>query len=276
MLANTELSHYVVHCERDGRNEVEGVNVVCTDGSTLFGDLLVGADGIRSVVRTQLHKEHEQHSVVQPLSCGYTYYRAVLDVNTLLHTNTNTDTNTTKYTNINDNTNTTKYTNTNTSNRSNTTTTPTTTKHTSTNTNEHTNTNHSLFNHSFEVWGVTHRCNSGGLRFGYVPLKQPNVFWFAAVPLSIANTIQQQQRQQQQQQQQRQQQQQQQEQEQEQEQEQGQQQQQQQQQKQQQQQQLSQTSEVAKRDDVVEGLDGAAGRVPRRTLEEHSEQANCD
>lgn len=39
----------------------EGVTVRCADGSTYHGDILVGADGAYSVVRTQLYEKLQKH-----------------------------------------------------------------------------------------------------------------------------------------------------------------------------------------------------------------------
>lgn len=58
------------HCVRVEQNAA-GVTAHFADGSEAHGDLLIGCDGIRSVVRAQLVGDGE------PLYAGYTAYRSV-------------------------------------------------------------------------------------------------------------------------------------------------------------------------------------------------------
>jgi len=55
------------------RQDVAGVEVRFKDGTAAQGDVLVGADGLNSVVRSQLHRP------AKPAYAGYTVWRAVVD-----------------------------------------------------------------------------------------------------------------------------------------------------------------------------------------------------
>jgi 2-polyprenyl-6-methoxyphenol hydroxylase-like FAD-dependent oxidoreductase len=63
------LSMNLRHVEQDG----EGVTAVFADGSRERGDILIGADGMRSSIRQQFS------SHTQPLYAGYVAWRAMLD-----------------------------------------------------------------------------------------------------------------------------------------------------------------------------------------------------
>ena len=67
--ANYRLGKALTRVERDG----EVVTAVFTDGARERGDLLVGADGVRSTVRAQFLPH------VEPAYAGYVAWRAVLD-----------------------------------------------------------------------------------------------------------------------------------------------------------------------------------------------------
>lgn len=60
-----QLGSELTHFDQDA----DGVTVTLADGRTERGDVLIGADGIRSVVREQLH-----HEGVEPRYSGYTSY----------------------------------------------------------------------------------------------------------------------------------------------------------------------------------------------------------
>jgi 2-polyprenyl-6-methoxyphenol hydroxylase-like FAD-dependent oxidoreductase len=63
------LGHALVRVEQDA----DGVKAVFADGTQARGDLLVGADGIRSTVRAQVLPE------AQPVYAGYVAWRAMLE-----------------------------------------------------------------------------------------------------------------------------------------------------------------------------------------------------
>lgn len=44
-------------------NLLDGVRVHCADGSVYEGDLVVGADGVRSIVRQSMWKTMEEHGL---------------------------------------------------------------------------------------------------------------------------------------------------------------------------------------------------------------------
>ena len=58
---------------RDFEQDTEGVSVILTDGSQLRGDILVGADGIRSTIRQRLLPQ------VRPAYAGYIAWRGLTD-----------------------------------------------------------------------------------------------------------------------------------------------------------------------------------------------------
>jgi 2-polyprenyl-6-methoxyphenol hydroxylase-like FAD-dependent oxidoreductase len=66
---NYQLGKALRHVEQDG----DGVTAIFADGTHERGDLLVGADGIRSTVREQFLPQ------TQPIYAGYVAWRAVLD-----------------------------------------------------------------------------------------------------------------------------------------------------------------------------------------------------
>jgi 2-polyprenyl-6-methoxyphenol hydroxylase-like FAD-dependent oxidoreductase len=63
------LGHGLVHVEDDA----DGVTALFADGARARGDLLIGADGIRSTVRAQYLPD------AQPVYAGYVAWRAMLD-----------------------------------------------------------------------------------------------------------------------------------------------------------------------------------------------------
>lgn len=70
-----EVNKRVVHVDADGERPTVG----CADGSTYAGQAVVGADGLRSVVRTLV-------SVDEPVVSGYVAYRGTISVaNAALH-----------------------------------------------------------------------------------------------------------------------------------------------------------------------------------------------